>query len=390
MKAKTNIWSRNIFFIVSNITLILRSYCIMKYVLAIDSFKGCLSSKEAEAAVEKGIRRTNPNAEVVSIPVSDGGEGMMDAFSGALSAEIKTIRCHDPLMRWIDARYAVSGKTAIIEIAQTCGLSLIESEQHNPLVTTTYGLGDMLFDALAQGYTDFIIGLGGSGTSDCGIGMLRCLTDRVREILQQPSIHWKEVKDWLYSQSSLSELHFTLACDVRNPLYGPQGAAEVFARQKGADDNMIKMLERRAFTFAEASARYFGFDYSKNKGAGAAGGLGYAFMQYFHAKMESGADLLLDILRFEELSKDADFVITGEGKADRQTLMGKLPSVILRRSKCPVLLLAGQIEDAHALLHAGFYNVLNINPLNANIEESVKPEVAKQNLTRCTTKIVGC
>lgn len=362
----------------------------MKYVLAIDSFKGCLSSKEAEAAVEKGIKIANPDAEVVSIPVSDGGEGMLDAFSAALSAEMKVVHCHDPLMRWINAKYAVSGKTAIIESAHTCGLSLIEREQRNPLIATTYGLGEMLWDALSQGYTDFIIGLGGSGTSDCGIGMLRSFTDKVKEKLQKSAIGWKDVKNWLCSQQSLSELHFTLACDVKNPLYGPQGAAKVFARQKGADENMIDLLERRAFTFAETSSRYFGFDYSHNKGSGAAGGLGYAFMQYLDAKMESGADLLLDLLRFEELSKDADFVITGEGKADKQTLMGKLPSVILRRSKCPVLLLAGQIEDILSLQDAGFYNVININPLKANREESIKPEVAKQNLTRCTTKIVGC
>lgn len=359
----------------------------MKYVLAIDSFKGCLSSKEAEAAVEKGIKLANPKAEVVSIPVSDGGEGMLEAFSEALGAEMKTIRCHDPLMRWIDVKYAISGNTAIIESAQTCGLSLIEPLQRNPLIATTYGLGDMLWDALQQGATDFIIGLGGSGTSDCGIGMLKSLTDKVKSLLQKPTANWKDVINWLSLQSL--ELHFTLASDVQNPLYGPQGAAQVFAKQKGADDNMVKLLDRRALAFAKASSRHFGFDVSGKDGAGAAGGLGYAFMQYLNAEMKSGADLLLNILQFEELSKDADYVITGEGKADKQTLMGKLPSVILQRSKCPVILLAGQIENQQTLLDAGFSKVLNINPLNISIEEAVKPDVAKDNLIRCTTKIAG-
>lgn len=347
-----------------------------KYILAIDSFKGCLTSAQAEQAAARAIADSDADAEIVSIPMSDGGEGMLDAFTAALGGrKVKTI-VHDPLMRRIEAEYGIVGPvrgrfTAIVEIAQACGLNLLSQHELNPLVATSYGVGELIVDAARCGCTDFIVGLGGSGTSDCGIGMLRAIIER------RGKRCFDEMGDFI------TNLHFTLACDVANPLCGDNGAARVFAPQKGATAEQICLLERRAKTFAIMSAKHFGRDCSNRAGAGAAGGLGYAFMQYLGAEMKSGTDLLLETTRFDEQLHHATLVITGEGSADRQTLMGKLPLGIMRRARShgvPTCLVAGKISDVDALHEAGFDNLLCINPVNVSIEEAMKPNVAQRNI----------
>ncbi|MDY4402212.1 MAG: glycerate kinase, partial [Prevotella sp.] len=265
--------------------------------------------------------------------------------------------------------------TAIVEVAQACGLSLIKEEERNPMRATSYGVGELLARAIKRGCRKFVIGLGGTATSDAGIGMIKALVD----IFARGKNFDEALK------TELGECRFTLACDVDNPLCGENGAAHVYGPQKGATPEMVAQLDRRAQLFAEKSALHFGFDRSAEPGAGAAGGLGYAFMQYLGAEMKSGADLLLDIIGFDEKIKGADLIITGEGGADRQTLMGKLPQRILMRGQqtgVPVGLVAGSVSDRSLLTDAGFTFVESITPDGMPIEEAVKKEVASRNLRR--------
>lgn len=351
----------------------------MKTILAIDSFKGCMSSSEVEETIA-GVLDKN-GVETLCLPMSDGGEGMLQTFTSAMSGTLEPVYIHDQMMRRVDAQYGVMPDgTAIIEVAQACGLTLVKEEERNPMRSTTYGVGELLSRAIKRGCRNFIIGLGGTGTSDAGIGMIRALVD----IFARGKNFDEALK------TELGECRFTLASDVDNPLCGKNGAAHVYAPQKGATPEMVEQLDRRARLFAEKSALHFGFDKSNEPGAGAAGGLGYAFMQYLGAEMKSGADLLLDLTDFNGKIKDADLIITGEGSADRQTLMGKLPQRILMRGKqlgVPVGLVAGGVEDKEELLSAGFSFVESITPEGMPLEEAIKKEVAFSNLRRFATSL---
>lgn len=347
----------------------------MKVIIAIDSFKGCLTSKQANEAAAEGIRRVCPDAEVVEIPVSDGGEGYMEAFYAAIGGTLEEVTVRDPLMRPVTAKYLLHDEMAVIEMAQASGLTLLTKEERNPMVATSYGTGQLVADAVRKGAKHIIVGLGGSATSDAGIGMLRALIDAFAKHGQ-----WDDIE-------VLKDVSFTIASDVKNPLYGENGAAHVFAPQKGATPEMVLCLDERARKFAELSAKHFGYDRSQQAGAGAAGGLGYAFLQYLHAKSMSGIQLLLDTIRFKELVADADLIITGEGSADRQTLMGKLPMGILEQAgHTPVYLIAGRISDREELLNAGFARVDCINPPDITLEEAMRKEVAQQNIIKTTYK----
>ena len=380
-----------------------------KIIIACDSYKGCLSSREVNEAIASGLKVWNADdasseikifdsdassPEIITLEMSDGGEGMLDAFLSAMKGERVRIHAHDALMRWIEAEYGIVDDTAIIEIAQTAGLALIEPEQRNPMKATSWGVGEMIMNAYRRGVRHFIVGLGGSATSDCGIGMLKAMGD-----------DWKKIR---------RECSFVLASDVTNPLYGENGAAHVFAPQKGADAKMVQMLDDRARKFAEVSSRHFGYDRSEAPGAGAAGGLGYAFLQYFNAEARPGAELLLDEIGFDALILDADLVITGEGHSDKQTLMGKLPQRILEHvlkcresdkshvacsqfaedckssesSESPdssfplVWLVSGGVSDRLAMQNAGFDRVIQVTPDNMPLEEAMKPDVARNNILK--------
>ena len=397
-----------------------------KIIVAIDSFKGCLTSAEANRAAVEGILARMPEAEVLPIAVSDGGEGWLEAFrsltpaypsrspipnpspvgrgtsptqacppsrmvirsplwgrshTGGCSKDpsrpsregvLVEVGVRDPLMRPITAPSLVLGDTAVIEMAKASGLMLLSEEERNPLIATSYGTGQLVVDAVRRGCRHIIVGLGGSATSDCGIGMLRAIIDGFAKHGTWDDVH------------ELNAVCFTIATDVTYPMCGENGAAHVFAPQKGATQEMIQLLDARAKRFAEVSARHFGYDRQKEPGAGAAGGLGYAFLQYMNAERRSGIDLLLDMIGFDKQLEDATLVITGEGASDRQTLMGKVPYGILQRAKVhqvPVALIAGRIEDRQELLHAGFSQVLCINPPNLPAEEAMKPETAKKNIS---------
>ena len=347
-----------------------------KIVIAIDSFKGCLTSVEANKAAAEGIRRAFPDAVIVQVPVSDGGEGFVDAFHAAMGGEVREIIVRDPLLRPVSARYLLHGDEAVIEIAQASGLTLLPPEERNPMVATSYGTGQLVADALRQGAKHIIVGLGGSATSDAGIGMLKALKDCFAK-----NGTWDDIEE-------LKSVRFTIASDVKNPLCGENGAAHVFAPQKGATQDMVLRLDERARKFAEVSAKHFGYDRSENEGAGAAGGLGYAFLQYMNAACRPGIELLLETIHFSDIVKDADLVITGEGAADRQTLMGKLPMGILKQSGgVPVYLIAGRINDREQLLQAGFSHVECINPPDITLEEAMRKDVAERNIQNTVKRI---
>ncbi len=355
----------------------------MKIVVAIDSFKGCLTSKEANQAAAEGIRNCWPDAEVVQVPVSDGGEGFMEAFHAAIGGELIELTVRDALMRPVSAQYLLHDELAVIEIAQACGLTLLAKDERNPMVATSYGTGQLVADAVRKGAEHIIVGLGGSATSDAGIGMLRALIDAFAKHCEIPGqslpTHslWDDIEE-------LKHVRFTIASDVKNPLCGENGAAHVFSPQKGASPEMVLRLDERARKFADVSAKHFGYDRSEQEGAGAAGGLGYAFLQYMNADCKPGIELLLDTIRFHEIVNGADLVITGEGSADRQTLMGKLPMGILKQSdRVPVCLIAGRISDKQELLNAGFAQVKCINPEGITLEEAMRKEVAMQNIISC-------
>ncbi len=350
---------------------------IRKVVVAIDSFKGCMSSVEANRAAAEGVRCACPDAEIVQVPVSDGGEGFLEAFHVAIGGELIAVTVNDPLMREVTARYLLKDEMAVIEMAQASGLTLLTKEERDPMVATSYGTGQLVVDAVRKGARHVIVGLGGSATSDAGMGMLRAIVDAFAK-----HERWEDFEE-------LKDVRFTIATDVKNPLCGENGAAYVFAPQKGATPEMVCQLDQRARKFAEVSTRHFGFDHSQDEGAGAAGGLGYAFLQYLDASSKSGIQLLLETIHFDELVRDADLVITGEGSADRQTLMGKLPVGILAQSgKTPVCLIAGRISDREQLLNAGFARVECINPPGISLKEAMRKKTAELNVGNTVRRIL--
>lgn len=361
----------------------------MKIVLAIDSFKGSLTSAEAEQAAHEAIQAAYPGCETVQIPIADGGEGMLGVMLAATGGSIQTVTAHDPCMKPIVAEYGLSadGTTAFIEMAAVSGLPLVPEELRNPMKTTTYGTGELIKDALEKGCTRFIVGIGGSATNDAGTGMLQALGFRFldasgKELGQGGEILEKVLH--ICSQDGhemLKNAHFIVACDVQNPFYGPNGAAYVYARQKGADERMIADLDRGMQHFAKVLQRCTGMDIGLTAGSGAAGGMGGGMMALLGAELKSGADLLLDISRFDERIADADLIITGEGRIDKQSLMGKIPGKILQRARAhgiPVIAIAGSIEDEALLLEAGFAGVYATKPAGMPLEEAMKKEVARE------------
>lgn len=353
----------------------------MEILIAFDSFKGCLSSQATGEAFARGVRSEGATCRVLTM--SDGGDGMLDAFLATLGGNRITIACHDALMRRIEASYGLCGQRAIIEVAQACGLSRVEPENRNPLVATSYGVGELLADAVMRGAKECVIGLGGTATSDCGIGMIRALIEHLGRSAHD---RFDAVRDQYFQ-----DLRIVLASDVQNPLCGPLGAARVFAPQKGATEAMVEVIDRRAARFADVSARHFGYDLRNAHGAGAAGGLGYAFMEYFQATMCSGAELLLGACHFDEMIDETAVIVTGEGSSDAQTLMGKLPFVVMahgRRKGVDVVLWSGRVQDAQRLLDAGFASVGSIHPEGFPQEEAMRPDVAEAHLAQRGAQLV--
>ena len=361
-----------------------------KIIVASDSFKGSLSSAEVAAAVAEGVRDVYPECKVVCLEAGDGGEGTSGALMKALGGSAVGCKAHDPLMRPILADYGISadGRTTVIDMAAASGLTLLRSEERNPLLTTTFGTGEMIADALRSGCRRVIVGLGGSATNDGGTGMLTALGIRFLnargEVLPGTGESLEKIvcADCSGALTGLAAAEFIAACDVESPLCGPRGAAYVYAPQKGADAAATEALDRGLRNFGEIAETVYGHGILEADGAGAAGGAGAGMMAYLHARMVPGAELLLDALDFDKLIADADLVITGEGRMDEQTLMGKLPLRVLRRATAhgiPVIALAGSVSVAD---NPGFAAIAAVSPDGYPLEIAMKPEVAFRNLRR--------
>ena len=364
-----------------------------KIVLAIDSFKGCLSSKEIEQCIAEEIHRILPSCQTVCIPIADGGEGMLDTLIEATQGTFVSTQAHDPLMRIRPARYGILGdqRTAIIEMAEINGLTTLSPIERNPMKTSTYGTGELIKDALEKGFRRFIIGIGGSATNDAGMGMIQALGahlyDKQGNELGQGGKIMEQIAhiNLNHLHPALKEATFIVACDVQNPFCGPQGAAYVFARQKGASEEQIRQLDKGMRHLALLIERDFSYNINKVKGAGAAGGLGGAFATFLQAHLQSGIDLLLNAVDFDRKITNADWIITGEGKADRQTAEGKVPAGVLKRAKktgIPVMLIAGKVEDKACLKQMGFARIVQISPDTLPLEEAMRPEITRENIRR--------
>ncbi len=329
----------------------------MKIVLAFDSFKGSATAEEIGEAVNKAIMDVMPTSEVCVIPIADGGEGTVAAIAKVGKGDVKWVECStfDPLMRPIRVSYAMleDGKVAAIELAAASGLPLVEQNLRNPLETTTYGTGILIKNALDHGCENFIIGLGGSATNDGGMGLLSALGYKfidsnkceVRPIGKElPNV--VEIDDTAVDER-LARSHFTVACDVVNPLVGENGAAYVFAPQKGADIDMVQYLDDGLESFASVLNHYCGKDISLVPGAGAAGGVGGGMLALLNATLKSGSKIILEMAHFSSILSDADYVITGEGRIDSQSSMGKAVGAVIEyasRMHVPVIGLAGAVD----------------------------------------------
>lgn len=352
-----------------------------KLIIAFDSFKGCMSAEEACHAAAEGIRNLWPEADIAEIPLSDGGEGLVSCISKLKTLTMVRVMAHNPLMQPIYASYAIDRETAYMEMAATSGLTLVPEGKRDVMAATTYGVGEMILDAVRNHHCQKIImGIGGSATCDGGQGMICCLEKHGLLNNGKPI-------------GELAQVRILVACDVNNPLYGTNGAAYVFAPQKGATDSQVRILDSRLRDFARQTEQRLDIDalLTDFPGAGAAGGLGYGLMAYLKAELRPGIDLLLEIAGFHHLVQEADLIMTGEGQSDRQTLMGKVPLGVLRHSEGkPVMLLSGAIKDRTELETAGFSLVLSINEGDTRpLHELMQRDTAMDNMRKAVEKCLS-
>jgi len=345
----------------------------MKIVIAPDSFKGNLTAKQVANAIEIGINRIIPDAEIVKIPMADGGEGTVQALVDATNGEIITAEVSDPLGNQIKAEFGILGdsqKTGVIEMASASGLPLVPRDKRNLMLTTTYGTGELIRIALDKGCRKLIVGIGGSATVDGGAGMAQALGIRLldkngNEIPKGGGglEHLNHI-DVTSLDPRITETTTIVACDVDNPLVGPRGAPEVFGPQKGATPEMVKILDKFLDRYADIIKSDLGIDIKNIPGAGAAGGLGAGLMAFLGAQLRSGIDIVIDASGLEKHLKDTDIVITGEGKIDRQTIYGKTPIGVARTAKkydIPVIAFAGNIgSDSHVVYDNGIDALVSI------------------------------
>ncbi|MDE7413509.1 MAG: glycerate kinase [Muribaculaceae bacterium] len=370
-----------------------------KIIIASDSFKGSLSGREVGEAAARGIQAADSEKDVEIIPVADGGEGTVEAIVSGLGGEIVSATVCGPLGDPVIAQYGLCGDTAVIEMASASSLTLIPKEKRNPWITSSYGTGQLIYDALKRGYRNFLIGIGGSATNDAGTGMLSALgfrfLDCEGETVGRGGGETGRISsiDFSNVMPELKEARFTIACDVCNPLTGPEGSSMVFGPQKGANKDMVAGLDENLSSFARICAQIFHKDYSSVPGAGAAGGLGFAFLSFLGGKLQPGIDMVLDAVGFDNRIDGASLIITGEGKIDRQTCMGKAPYGVLQRGKAkgiPVVAIGGSVEKyvETALMDAGFRAVYPITTHSIPLEEAMRPEVATSNIERTVRRII--
>lgn len=372
----------------------------MKVIVGMDSFKGSLSSVDANQAVENSVKQVFSDAVVKAFAMADGGEGTAETLVDGMNGNLVEVSVTGPLGPPVDASYGLikDENLAIIEVASACGLTLLSEAELNPLITTTYGVGELINHAYDNGVRKFIIGLGGSATNDGGVGMLQAMG---YEFLGSDG---KEIE---FGGGFLSQIHsikqtfesrkfknceFRVACDVSNILYGEQGASYVFGPQKGAGSEMLKVLDAGLVHYAELTQKEMNINIANIEGGGAAGGLGAAFHGYLNGQLESGVELIMDVLGVEEELKTADLVITGEGRIDAQTSMGKVPAglaSLAEKYTIPIIAVGGSLtEDAYHLNHHGINAVFSIQTEPLSIEEAMDSKRTRTNIEKTVEQIM--
>ena len=370
----------------------------MKVLVSLDSFKGSLTSSEAGFAVKTGILRAIPDANIVVRSISDGGEGMTAAFMDILGCKPVNVNVKGPLFREVNAVYGFNEEKhlAVMEMAAAAGLTLIGMEERNPLKTSTFGMGEMIADAIRRGAREFIIGIGGSATNDGGIGMLGALG---YEFVDAEGMSVRPCGEGLKDiaginiagvMSELTECHFRIACDVKNPLCGENGCSAVFGPQKGLREPDIELMDTWLGKFADITGQVFLKADKDYPGAGAAGGLGFAFRTFLDAELVPGTDLVIEMTGLEEEIETADVVVTGEGCLDAQSLMGKVVgsvSSVAKKHGKPVIVFAGLIKDEDKLCGKGIDAMFPITREPVDLSEAMKPETAKRNLAMTAEQV---
>lgn len=358
-----------------------------RIVAAFDSFKGSLTSLEAGEAFGRGVRDVMPDAEVRVLAIADGGEGMAEAVAASVGGEWLSAMVSDPLGRRREAGYVVvnNGCTAVVAMSAASGLTRLEESERDPLRATTYGTGELILDAIRRGCREVVVGLGGSATNDGGAGMLRALGYRFYDARGEELTASIDILERVAVMSTagrsplLDGVRITAAVDVDSPLYGPLGAAHLFARQKGADDALVERLDRALRHFAEV-VDACGADVA---GAGAAGGVGYALRSVLGAELRSGIDIVLGLVGFDTVACDAMLVATGEGSLDSQTLRGKAPYGVLRASRrmgVRCIAVGGRVSDEEQLLDGGFAAIYEATPRTMPLSEAMRKSTSIENL----------
>lgn len=371
----------------------------MKIVVAVDSFKGSLSSLEAGSAISEGIHRVMDDVEVVVSPLADGGEGTVEALALGMNGRIENIKVTGPLGDMVEASYGIidETKTAIIEMSAAAGITLVAEPDRNPLNTTTYGVGEMISDAINKGCRNFIVGIGGSATNDGGVGMLQALGYSFLDAAgnQIPfgakGLSALETISDEHVNPQLKDCNFKIACDVTNPLCGKNGCSAIYGPQKGASPSMIAQMDEWLSDYAHLTQEKYPKASMTQPGTGAAGGLGFAFLSYTNAVLESGIKIVLDETRLESYIADADIVITGEGRLDGQTVMGKAPigvAGIAKKYQKPVIAFSGCVaEDATACNQHGIDAFFPILRTVTTLDDAMCPETARKNMVAAVEQV---
>ena len=371
----------------------------LTFVLAPDSFKESMSAAQACQAMQRGIQNVIPDAHIIHVPMADGGEGTVDALISSLKGQSIACEVTGPLPEQRIQTYwglVDPGQTAVIEMAEANGIHLLKPSQRNPMLTSTYGTGEMIKQALDLSVKKIIIGLGGSVTNDGGAGMAQALGVRflnhAGELIQVRGGNLDQIKsiDLSGLDPRLADTEIIVASDVNNPLCGPNGASYIFGPQKGATPEMVNQLDQNLGHFADVVARQIGRDHRHVAGAGAAGGLGFGLMAFTAASIRSGVELMIEQVQLSEKIAQADYVLTGEGKIDSQTSLGKTPFGVAQLAKQfnkPVIAFAGLVgEGIEDLFESGFSQIIGINPPDCPLEEALKN--AEMNLEKAVAEIV--
>ncbi|MBS58175.1 MAG: glycerate kinase [Chloroflexi bacterium] len=370
----------------------------MKIVIAPDSYKGSISALNVARSIESGIKKVLPNAECIIVPAADGGDGTLETLVEGSNGEIRSSEVTGPLGEKRNANWGAlgDGNTAVIEMALTSGLALVPEKQLDPLNATTFGLGEIISDALENNFRKFIIGIGGSATNDGGAGMIQALGGKLLDSNGQEItpggaslIHLDQI-DISTLDSRAKDSDFLIACDVNNPLCGPEGASAIYGPQKGSTPEMVKQLDKALFHYAKIIRRDLGIDISTIPGSGAAGGLGGGFVGFLNGKLLPGVDIVLDFINLDDRLKDADLVITGEGATDQSTIYNKAPIGIANRAKkfnIPVISISGSLNKGFKEVHNHGINA-SFSIINAPMDLSEATENASDLIASISEEII--